>query len=48
MIVRRGDNIYDIRWNYEHRDLYLNGEFIQSCTNEDEAFRVIEEREEVA
>lgn len=48
MIVRKGDRIYDIRWNYGHRDLYCNGEFLQSCTDEDEAYRVIEELEDAA
>lgn len=46
MIVRKGDRIYDIRWNYGHSDLYCNGEFLQSCTNEDEAFRAIDEIED--
>ena len=45
MIIRKGDRIYDIRWNYGHSDLYCNGEFLQSCTDEDEAYQAIEELE---
>lgn len=48
MIIRKEDRIYDIRWNYGHSDLYCNGEFLQSCTDEDEAYRIIEECEDVA
>lgn len=48
MIIRKEDRIYDIRWNYGHSDLYCNGEFIQSCTDEDEAYRIIEELEDAA
>ena len=48
MIVRRGDNIYDIQWHFDHQTVYRNGEFLENAENEEEAFRVIDEHEDVA
>jgi len=48
MIVKKGNNIYDIRWNHGHSDVYLNGDFISSEDTETDAYKVIDEMEEAS
>jgi hypothetical protein len=48
MIVKRGNNIYDIRWNYDHSELYLNGHFVSSEDTETDAYKVIDEMEDAS
>lgn len=45
MTVDGMKGVYDIRWNFGHFDLYRDGEFLESCTNEDEAYASIRDYE---